>query len=112
MCDIHGCVNMQPIGKVAQETAGGYICTAHDIMTSSKHAVLVTHNDFQGTTANDTTGLIPVWTGMPPVPSNCFAHALGTLPYSPASLSVLMLVGLYLLQHHQLQSSCLQLKEL
>ncbi len=71
MTVIHGCVNMQPIGNAAQETAGEYICAAQDVMTSSKHAVFVTHNDFQGTTANDTTGLIPVWTGMPPL--SCIA---------------------------------------
>ena len=84
MFDIQGFVNMQPIGSAAQETAGDYICTAHDIMTSSKHAVFVTHNDFQGTTVNDTTGLIPIWTGKPPVSLHCLAHALCTLPYSPA----------------------------
>ena len=58
-CDVHA----QPIGATAQETAGKYICMAHDIMTDSPHAIFVTHNDFQGTSPNDTTGLIPVWTG-------------------------------------------------
>lgn len=58
-------LRVQPIGDAAQELAAEYICVAHDIMSRSNHAVFVTHNDFQGTTSNDTTGLIPVWTGMP-----------------------------------------------
>ena len=56
---------MQPIGDAAQELAAEYICTAHDIMSRSHHGLFVTHNDFQGTTSNDTTGLIPDWTGTP-----------------------------------------------
>ena len=58
-------VHVQPIGEAAQELAAEYICTAHDIMSRSHHAVFVTHNDFQGTAPNDTTGLIPVWAGRP-----------------------------------------------
>ncbi|CAK0750651.1 hypothetical protein CVIRNUC_002007 [Coccomyxa viridis] len=58
----YGPPNM-PIGTSAQETAGEYICMAHDIMTNSPHAVFTTHNDFQGTSPDDTTGLIPAWTG-------------------------------------------------
>ena len=61
-CGVHA----QPIGTSAQETAGEYICMAHEIMTSSPHAVFTTHNDFQGTSRNDTTGLIPGWTGNAP----------------------------------------------
>ena len=56
----------QPIGPSGQETAGEYICMAHDIMTNSPHAVFTTHNDFQGTSPDDTTGLIPAWTGNAP----------------------------------------------
>ena len=58
-CGVHA----QPIGTSAQETAGEYICMAHEIMTNSPHAVFTTHNDFQGTSPDDTTGLIPAWTG-------------------------------------------------
>ena len=78
-------VCVQPIGDAAQELAAEYICIAHDIMSRSSHAVFVTHNDFQGTSDNDTTGLIPVWTGTPSclpqmlpksTPPLCSVHAL------------------------------------
>lgn len=55
---------MQPVGSASQDTAADYICVAHNIMSGSPHAVFVTHNDFQGVAANDTTGLVPVWTGI------------------------------------------------
>ena len=57
---------MQAVTAEQQLQAAAYICAAHAIVTSSRHVVFVTHNDFQAVVLNDTVGLVPRWTGIAP----------------------------------------------